>query len=73
MKKASVDPAILKIRKLFEASDKTLDEVGLAMGFSPKVARKSVWQLLNKITDPKISTLRNFANAIGVDIADLFK
>jgi transcriptional regulator with XRE-family HTH domain len=66
------DPAILRARELFEASGKTLDEVGLAMGFAPAVARKSVWQLLNRITDPKVSTLRNFAAAIGVPAVDLF-
>jgi hypothetical protein len=33
------------------------------MGFKLKVARKSVWQLLNKIDDPKLSTLRKFAAA----------
>jgi len=67
-----VDPAIVKARELFDASGKTLEEVGLAMGFSPAVARKSVWQLMNKIDDPKVSTLRKFASAIGVQISDLF-
>jgi transcriptional regulator with XRE-family HTH domain len=66
------DPAILKARELFEASGKTMEEVGLAMGFSPTVARKSVWQLLNRITDPKVSTLRNFAAALGVSISEFF-
>ena len=66
------DPAILKARELFDASGKTLDEVGLAMGFKPEVARKSVWQLLNKIDDPKLSTLRKFAAALGVPISDFF-
>lgn len=66
------DPAILKARELFKASGKTLDEVGLAMGFNPEVARKSVWQLLNKIDDPKLSTLRKFAAAMGVPMSDFF-
>jgi transcriptional regulator with XRE-family HTH domain len=72
MSKKSTDPAILKVRELFDASGKTLEEVGLAMGFSPAVARKSVWQLLNKIDDPKLSTLRKFAAAIGVPMSDFF-
>ena len=71
MGKPSVDPAIVKARAAFAASGKTLDEIGLAMGFSAGVARKSVWQLLNKIADPKLSTLRNFAKAIGVPIEEL--
>jgi transcriptional regulator with XRE-family HTH domain len=72
MGNVTCDPAITKARELFEASGKTLEEVGLAMGFAPAVARKSVWQLLNKIDDPKVSTLRKFADAIGVPISDLF-
>jgi transcriptional regulator with XRE-family HTH domain len=66
------DPAILKARELFEASGKTMDEVGLAMGFKPDVARKSVWQLLNKIDDPKLSTLRKFAAAMMVEMSVFF-
>lgn len=65
------DPAILKARKLFAASEKTLDEVGLAMGFTPAVARKSVWQLLNRIDDPKLSTLRKFCKAMGITLDEL--
>lgn len=66
------DPAILKARELFAASGRTLDEVGLAMGFNPNVARKSVWQLLNKIDDPKLSTLRKFAAAMEVPMSVFF-
>jgi transcriptional regulator with XRE-family HTH domain len=72
MSSESIDPAILKARELFAASGKTLDEVGLAMGFAPAVARKSVWQLLNKIADPKLSTLRKFAAALGVPMSEFF-
>jgi transcriptional regulator with XRE-family HTH domain len=66
------DPAILKAREIFAESGRTLDDVGLAMGFNPEVARKSVWQLLNKIDDPKLSTLRKFAAAMGVPMSDFF-
>jgi transcriptional regulator with XRE-family HTH domain len=72
MSKESADPAVVKARELFAQSGKTLDEVGLAMGFNPAVARKSVWQLLNKIDDPKLSTLRKFAAALGVDMSAFF-
>jgi transcriptional regulator with XRE-family HTH domain len=72
MSKESPDPVILKARKLFADSGKTMDEVGLAMGFSAAVARKSVWQLLNKINDPKLSTLRKFAAALGVPMSEFF-
>jgi transcriptional regulator with XRE-family HTH domain len=66
------DPAILKARELFAESGRTLDDVGLAMGFNPEVARKSVWQLLNKIDDPKLSTLRKFAAALEVHMSEFF-
>ena len=66
------DPAILKARELFAESGRTLDDVGLAMGFNPEVARKSVWQLLNKIDDPKLSTLRKFAAAMGGEMSVFF-
>jgi transcriptional regulator with XRE-family HTH domain len=72
MSTKTADPAIVKARELFDASGKTLEEVGLAMGFAPAVARKSVWQLLNKIDDPKLSTLRNFATALGVPMSEFF-
>jgi transcriptional regulator with XRE-family HTH domain len=72
MSKESADPAILKARELFAASGKTLEEVGIAMGFDTAVARKSVWQLLNKIDDPKLSTLRKFAAALGASMSDFF-
>jgi transcriptional regulator with XRE-family HTH domain len=71
MSKEPVDPAIAKAREAFQASGKTMDEVGLAMGFAPEVARKSVWQLLNKVADPRLSTLRRFAAAVGVSIEEL--
>jgi hypothetical protein len=32
------------------------------------VARKSAWQLLNKVNDPRISTLRLLAKALGVPV-----
>jgi len=72
MSNKPTDPAILKAREIFAESGRTLDDVGLAMGFNPDVARKSVWQLLNKIDDPKLSTLRKFAAAMGVPMSDFF-
>src|SRR4051794_45219 len=66
-----VDPAVLKARKLFEQSKKSLDELGQAMGLEGDTARKGAWQLLNKVADPKISTLRLLAAALGVSIEEL--
>jgi transcriptional regulator with XRE-family HTH domain len=71
MDKSAVDPAIVKARKLFERSGKSLDELGRAMGLEGQTARKGAWQFLNKVCDPKIGTLRLFAKAMGVSVKDL--
>jgi transcriptional regulator with XRE-family HTH domain len=71
MKKADVDSAILKARKLFAASGMSLDELGRGMGSEGEVARKSAWQFLNMVNDPRLGTLRRFAKAIGVPVKDL--
>ena len=65
------DPVIDRAVKLFEASGKSMDELGREMGFKGDVARKAVWQLFNKVPDPRISTLRRFCKAMGVSIEEL--
>jgi transcriptional regulator with XRE-family HTH domain len=71
MKDDAPDPAILKARKLFKASGKTLDELGIGMGYEGEVARKSAWQFLNKVGDPRLSSVRRFAQAMGVPLSEL--
>jgi len=66
-----MDAAMKKAVKLFERSGKTLDELGVAMGYKGSVARKSAWQFLNKTTDPRLSMLRKFAKAMGVEVKEL--
>jgi transcriptional regulator with XRE-family HTH domain len=72
MAQDSTDPAMLKARKLFEKSGKSLDELGQAMGYEGDVARKAAWQFLRKTADPRLSMLRRFAKAVGVAVKDLF-
>jgi hypothetical protein len=50
----------------------SLEEVGCAMGYPEGKARQSVWQLLNKVDDPRVSSLRRFAKAMGIAVRDLF-
>jgi transcriptional regulator with XRE-family HTH domain len=64
------DPVMARIRDWFEASGLTLHDVGLRMGYSEDIARKSVWQFL-KSKDPRIGMLRKFAAAAGVSIENL--
>jgi len=71
MKKIASDPVMKKALKLFEESGKSLDEVGTAMGHSGETARKAAWQFLNKVHDPRLSSLRKFAAAMGVDVKEL--
>jgi len=72
MDKDSTDRAITKCQDLFAQSGLTLDALGLKMGYSGDVARKSAWQFLNKTADPRLSMVRKFAAAVGVSLADLF-
>lgn len=65
------DQAMLTARKLFESSGLTLDELGQRMGYEGDVARKGAWRFLNKTGDPRLSTLRKFAEAVGVPVTDL--
>ena len=62
-----------RARRLFERSGLSLDELGQRMGYSGDPARKSAWQFLKKTTDPRLSTLERFAEAINVSLADLVK
>lgn len=71
MGKNTLDPAVLKAKELFASSGKSLDELGQALGLEGDTARKGAWQLLNKVNDPKISTLRLLAKALGVPIEEL--
>lgn len=73
MKDEPPDPAVVRARELFQKSGITLDELGRRMGFEGDVARKSAWQLLNKVANPRVDSLRKFAAAVGVPVAELFK
>lgn len=64
---------MIRARILFEKSGISLDELGQRMGYSGDVARKSAWQFLNKTTDPRLSMLRRFAEAMNVSLVNLVK
>jgi transcriptional regulator with XRE-family HTH domain len=70
MAKQAEDPAMTRVRALFEASGMTMDELGLKMGYPPDSARKSVWQFL-RTSDPRIGMLRRFALAMGKTVEEL--
>jgi transcriptional regulator with XRE-family HTH domain len=64
------DPSMPRLREWFEKSGLTLHELGVKMGYTEQVARKAVWQFLRS-GDPRIRTLRKFADAAGIPIEEL--
>lgn len=64
------DPAMVVVRRLVKKAGLTQQQLGEGMGYPKASARKSVWQFM-KTSDPSISTLRRFAKAMGVKVADL--
>ena len=59
-----------RVRALFEKSGLTLADLGAKMGYPPDTARQSAWQFM-KTNDPRVSMLKRFAKAMGVDARDL--
>jgi transcriptional regulator with XRE-family HTH domain len=69
----SEDPSMDKVRALYDAAKKdgmTMAQLGMKMGYPSEMARQSVFQFLKSL-DPRISTLRRFAKAMGVPLSDL--
>lgn len=64
------DPAMVKIREIFEESGLTLVELGKRMGYSDEMARQAAWQFM-KSADPRMSMLRKFAEAMGMPLDQL--
>ncbi len=65
--------AMDRAKLLFDKSGLSLDELGQRMGYSGDTARKAAWQFLNKTSDPRLSMLRRFAEALNVSLVDLVK
>ena len=65
------DPVMVKVRALYEASGLSYHELGIKMGYPEESARKSTFQFFKKTGDPRISVLRRFAQAMGVDVKEL--
>jgi transcriptional regulator with XRE-family HTH domain len=66
-----MEPTMEKIVAMFEASGKTLDQLGQEMGYDPDSARKAAWQFLKKTSDPRLSMLKRFAKAMDISIEEL--
>jgi transcriptional regulator with XRE-family HTH domain len=64
---------MVRIRRIFENSGLSLDELGKRMGYSSALARKSAWQFLNKTSDPRLSMIQRFADALSMSLVDVIK
>ena len=73
MNEKSADAVMDRVRAAFAKCGLSLDELGQKMGSEGDTARKAAWQFLNKVDDPRVSTLRKFAEAVGVPLAELFQ
>lgn len=65
------EQVMARCRSFYGKSGLSLDELGKRMGYKNVAARKSAWQFLNKTTDPRLSMLERFADAMNVSLADL--
>jgi len=72
-KTMDVDDVMDNMRSAFERSGMTLTELGEGLGYDGPTARKRAWSLLYRTSDPRISTLLNVANSLGVKVDDLMK
>lgn len=68
--KSAKDPAMAKVKALYEGSGLTMAELGERMGYPPETARQSVFQFLQSL-DPRVSMLRRFAKAMDIPLSDL--
>jgi len=66
------DPVMEMVRERMERSGMTLQELGEKMGYSPKSARQGASQFLRS-GDPQISSLRRFAEAMGISLQTLLR
>jgi transcriptional regulator with XRE-family HTH domain len=68
------DPVMLRVHeeyaRLKEKEGWTLDRLGQAMGCTGATARKAAHQFLGSRV-PRIDTLRKFATAVGMSLAEL--
>src|SRR5690349_5317749 len=69
-KKQKESDTMAIVRALFEESGLSLVDLGRRMGYPEQTARQSAWQFM-KTTDPRMSVLQRFADAMGIPLDDL--
>lgn len=66
-KKRKDDDTMARVRALFKDSGFSLVELGRRIGYPEETARQSAWQFM-RTTDPRVSMLRKFAQAMGIGL-----
>ena len=69
----NADRVMDNIRKAFQRSGMTLNELGECLGYDGPTAKKRAWFLLYRTSDPRISTVLVVAEALGIRLSDLVK
>lgn len=76
MDKSSTDPVMGKILEIWakkQAGGMTLEQLGAGMGLGGgQLAKNGAHQFLRR-SDPRISSVRKFAKAVGVSVATLVR
>lgn len=73
-KKQPPKPTVMeRAQEVFEKAGISLEELGRRMNYEEGTARRAAWQFLRKTTDPRLSMLQRFADAMNVPLADLVK
>jgi transcriptional regulator with XRE-family HTH domain len=68
-----IDPVMVRARRLVAASGLSLAELGRRMGAESDAPSAAAWMFLYGTANPTVRTLRRFAAAVGVEVADLFR
>jgi transcriptional regulator with XRE-family HTH domain len=71
-RRPKTESAMDRIRRVFERSGMTMQQLGEEMGYPKESARKSVSQFL-KSDDPRVSMVERFARATGKKVSDFVK
>jgi hypothetical protein len=75
MDAVTLDPVMAKIREIWTAKQSagwTLGRLGEAMGYEPDQAKQAAHQFLRG-RDPRVSSVKRFAAAVGVSPATLLR
>ena len=62
-----------RIRHIWKGCGDSMETLGVKMGYPRESARKSVSQFFQSTTDPRLSMIFKFADAMGISVTDLFE